>query len=138
MCRKKLLLCITFCFGCFEDPFSSTDEQGAPESIIGYQVIGTVTENDGKPTTRGVGRSLIYQFVDRNTIRGEGRVTIETTSWSYFATGNIATIHLQYDVGEENYLLTFTSQTSGTFELSAEIYGRFTGWAKGTFTISPL
>lgn len=136
--KMALLLGIVFCFGCFEDPFSSDSEKGAPESIIGYKITGIVTENDGKTTTRGVGDSLTYQFIDRNTIRGEGFSTVNTVSWSYSASGNTARVHLQYEVGEENYVLTFTSESAGTFEFNGELYGIASGWCRGTFTISPI
>ena len=138
MYRSMALLLIVFCFGCFEDPFSSDSEKGAPESIIGYQIMIVVTENDGKPSTRSVGDPLTYQFIDRHTIRGEGIGTVNTVSWSYSASGNTARVHLQYDGGEENYVLTFTSESAGTLEYNGEVYGSILGWFRGTFTISPI
>lgn len=65
--KMAFLLGIVFCFGCLEDPLSGDSEQGAPESIIGYKITGIVTENDGKPTTRGVGKSLTYYFGAHST-----------------------------------------------------------------------
>ena len=99
MYRKLLVCAIVFYFGCFENPFSSEPDDeptGPPASIIGYQIVGTVADNDGKRTTRRVGDTLTYRFVDRNTIQGAGFHTIETTDWSYSRSGNTATVHLQY------------------------------------------
>ena len=134
--KMALLVGIVLCFGCLEDPLSGDSEEGAPDSIIGYTFTGVVTSNDGKPTTRRVGDTLTYYFVDANTVRGEGFAKVNTLSWYYTASGNEARIKLQFQDGEEHYILTFTSQRSGTFKYQGDAYGYATGEATGTFTIS--
>ena len=39
-----MLAVILGCVGCLENPFSGTSEVGAPDSIIGYKFLGTITD----------------------------------------------------------------------------------------------
>ena len=123
-------------FGCLlDDPLSGDSDAGAPDSILGYQFVGYVQENDDNPGAIGVGKRMTYKFVDRYTVLGDGLNEL-APSWSYTASGNIATFRLDYRHAIEIVTMTFTSELEGTFKYDKELLlTGTTRWCAGTFTI---
>jgi len=108
----------------------------APPSIFGYKMVQTVKTNDGKSNTIGVGKTITYQFIDSNTILGDGLHAYPTTSWSYSKSGSTGTAVLKYENGESKDVLTFTSATAGTYRSDVKLITGTTGWHEGTFEIT--
>ena len=101
---------------------------GAPASIIGARLVETVETVDflqGSPNQVNVvqpGGTITYQFIDEQTILGEGVDVIPTTGWSYSRTGsNTAVVELHYVGGRSTEELTFTSDNSGRFVSHTEL-----------------
>ena len=116
---------------------SGSSGTGAPDSIIGYKLVQTVTGNDGKPTTISVGREIIYEFISSTTIySGGGLAELPTTSWSYSASGDTGIVRLNYDAGYSVETLKFTSSTGGTYTSFSELNSGTTGDVSGTFIIT--
>ncbi len=118
---------------------TGSSSAGAPDSLIGLKLVQTITDSDGKPTTIPVGDTITYQFIDSQTILGEGMNTVPTTSWSYQVTsGNTATVQLNYVGGATEEKLTFTSDNGGTFHTTGALNSGTTAWYSGTFVVSGL
>ena len=101
-------------------------------------MVQTVERNDGKSTTIAPGRTITYQFIDQQTILGEGLRTLPTTSWRYSRSGSRATVELNYSAGSSVERLTFTTPTSGIYRSDNRLNTGLTGWHEGSFTISLL
>ena len=109
-------------------------EDYAPESIIGFKFIGTVTRNNAGRYAVDVGGKIYFTFIDENTIRGENTEGFDysITSWSYENSGNTVVMQFWWTNGAyDRFELVFTSESSGSFnghtiprEL-AEVWGTF-------------
>jgi hypothetical protein len=120
------------------DTSSGSSGVGAPDSIIGYKLVQTVEENDGKTGTIAVGRTVTYQFIDNDTILGDGVDVVATTGWDYTKSGEQATVNLYYVPGRSRETLRFTTSTSGSYESEIIFNSGETHWHAGTFAISPV
>lgn len=93
-----------------------------PPSIIGYKLVEKVEQGtllEGDPAQIVIlqrGETLTYQFVDGNTIVGDGLHVVPTVSWSYRRiSGNQAEVTFNYDAGVTTDTLTFHTEASGEF-----------------------
>ncbi len=119
-----------------DTPSTGNNNVGAPSSIIAKTVVQTVTRNDGSVNILGVGKKATYNFIDANTILGEGLHTLPTTSWSYSLRGNEAKVNFGYSVGYANDTWVFTSPSGGTYRSETGLNTGTKGWHEGTFTVS--
>ncbi len=89
----------------------------ALSSIIGYQMVQTVSQSGSDPgiTVVQLGDTITYKFIDSTTIQGEGLNTYPTTSWSYTTSGSVGAARLNYTNGYSEEELTFTSSSGGTY-----------------------
>ena len=132
---------LTACGGGEEDSdfeSSRSSAQAAPSSFIGKKLVQTVRSNDGQSTTLAVGRTITYNFVDANTVMGEGLATRLTSDWSYSVSGSTAQVTLRYSNGTSVDTLTFTSDTGGTYVSNITFSSGQKNSHSGTFTVSPL
>lgn len=92
----------------------------APSSIIGWKLVETIQTVQivsGSLNVLQPGQTLTYQFVDANTILGEGLNTLSTQSWYQQRMGrNAIFVELEYGHGASHHNLTFTTERSGTFD----------------------
>lgn len=142
-----ILMAVVLIGGCGGDeeeeiPDRGDSGSGAPESIIGFQFVGTVTENhdnDAVVDVLPVGEKQTLSFIDRHTIRGEntGGFDLPTESWSYERTGSHrGRIVLSWTNGARDVIdLTFTSESGGRYTSTTS--GRDM-WVKGNFRITRL
>jgi hypothetical protein len=128
------------CGGGGDDDFSSSGSSStsAPSSFTSKRLVETVTSNDGKSTTIAVGRSITYNFVDSNTVMGDGLATRLTSDWSYSTSGSTATVTLRYSNGTSVDTLTFNSPTSGTYVSRITFTSGQQNEHRGTFTVSSI
>lgn len=125
-------------------PSSGNSSVGAPSSILSLTLVETVSRSGFTPGTPGAsinitqpGGTLTYSFIDANTILGEGVNVVPTLSWSYSASGKVATIRQVLQYGETTDVLTFNTPTSGTFRSDGRLVTGTTFYFEGTFTVSP-
>lgn len=108
----------------------SAGGSGAPSSIIGVKLVETFETSEVLQGNRedlklqSPGSTATYQFVDSQTVLGEGAIrTLPTESWTYNRVGsNKAVVELRYsNGGKTRDELTFTRDNGGTFVTIAEI-----------------
>jgi hypothetical protein len=122
-----------------EVPSAASSSAGAPSSFLGKKLVQTVQQSVGTGSI-AVGRTITYNFVDAQTVRGEGLATKLTDQWKYELTApNQAKVTLTYPNGESVDTLTFTSATGGTYRSDIKFFASGqTNSNSGTFTISNI
>lgn len=114
-----LLVAVPLLTGCpdFTEPEEVVD---APSSIVGWKLVETIRTVQivsGDLKVLQPGQTLTYQFVDENTILGEGLHTLATQSWYQQRVGrNGIFVELEYGHGASHHNLTFQTERTGTFD----------------------
>ncbi len=125
-------------------PSSSSSSVRAPSSIFGVKLVESLDPNSKKvqpaPGSSGItfANSITYQFIDANTILGEGLLVVPTLSWTYTTSGNVAYVHMQMQYGVTDEVLTFTSNTGGTFTTTGSLISGTKFSYAGTFTVGSV